>query len=386
MKPLIYQRKKENIIFLLQLLQFFFKTGPKPKFLESILKDQSFFSLIKNTFLFDFAYTELKKFSEFENTWLKNEIENYLPLYKEQEIQNLKTIKLISEIKKETDIPLMILKEYNYKIHPKYKKNFRFSTDIDILAYKKDLFKIDKKLIEKGFSMRFVNFDFDFQPMLYKDGHMIIHQFSNYESINMRKQEISHGIRNNKYKNFNYFLQNSSTKGGLLELHFFPNKYPYPKNHLPLAEAWNYSYTNKYDLRSIEPAIRTLYDADHFFLHLQFHHISESGLNTLLGNLKRLCDIGFNLLYEKSINWDKLIEVAHKYNISGNAYGYLWLGKKWLNFDIPQNVLNILKKQSNKIQIKLIHSFNALLIFQDKRDFWTNLYVKLFLMPRYKDN
>jgi len=386
MKPLTYQRKKENIIFLLQLLQSFFKTGPKPKFLKSILKDQSFFSLIKNTYLLDFAYSELKNFSEFQNTWFKNEIEKYIPLYKERECQNLKTISLLSEIRKETNIPLMILKEYNYKLHPKYLNNKRYSTDVDIVVLKKDLFEIDKKLMEKGFALKSVGFKLDFQPMLYKDGHVIVHSLHSNSSINMRKKEISYGIRSNKYKNFNYFLSGSNNKGGLFELHFFPNSYCYPKNHLPFTEIWKHSYDNKYNLKSIDPAIRILYDADHFFLHLQYHHISENGLDTFIGNLKRLCDLGFNLLYEKkSIDWNKLINIANKYNISGTAYGYLWLGKKWLNLEIPQNVIDALKKQSNKIQIKLIHSLNALNIFQDKRDLKTSLYVKLFLMPMSKN-
>ena len=384
MKPLTYQRKKENIIFLLQLLQSFFKTGPKPKFLKSILKDQSFFSLIKNTYLLDFAYSELKNFSEFQNTWLKNEIENYLPLYKERECQNLKTISLLSEIRKETNIPLMILKEYNYKLHPEYSNNKRYSNDVDVVILKKDLFEIDKKLMEKGFMLKFVDFDLDFQPILYKDDHIIIYPFSACKSINIRKKEISHGIRNNEYKNFNYFLPGANNKGGLLEVHFFPNSYCYPKNHLPLTEAWKYSYNNKHNLKSIDPAIRILYDADHFFIHLLYHRISKNGLNTFLCNFERLCDLGLNLLYEKSIDWDKLIKTAAKYNISANAYGYLWFGKKWLNLEIPQNVIAALKKQSNKIQIKLIHSLNALNIFQDKRDFKTNLYVKLFLLPMSK--
>jgi len=216
---------------------------------------------------------------------------------------------------------------------------------------------------------------------------MIIYPLSTYGCINMRKQEISYGIRNNKYKNFNYFFQNSNNKGGLLELHFFPNNYCNPKNYLPFSEIWKHSYVNECGLRSIEPTSRILYDADHFFLHLRFRHISENGLNTFIVNLKRLCDLGFNLLYEKnSIDWNKLINIANKYNISGNTYGYLWLGKKWLNLDIPQNVLDVLKKQSPKIQIKLIHSLNVLNIFQDKRDFHTNLYTKLFLMPTPKNN
>ena len=386
MKPLTYQRKKENIIFLLQLFQHSFKTGPKPKFLKSILKDQNFFSLIKNIFLLGFAYTELKKFSEFENTWLKNEIEKYLPLYEEQENQNLKIINLLGEISQETKIPFLVLKEYNYKMYSDNFKYYRFSNDVDVVIRKKNLFKIDKKLMEKGFALKSVGFKLDFQPMLYKDGHMIMHHLSTYGSKNMRKQEISYGIRSNKYKNFNYFLPGSNNKEGLLELHFFPNSYCYPKNHLPFTETWKHSYDNKYNLKSIDPAIRILYDADHFFLHLRFRHISENGLNTFIGNLKRLCDLGFNLLYEKnSIDWDKLINIANKYNISGTAYGYLWLGKKWLNLEIPQNVIDALKKQSNKIQIKLIHSLNALNIFQDKRDFKTNLYVKLFLMPMSKN-
>jgi len=384
MKPLTYKRKKENAIFLLQLIQYFFKTGPKPKFLKSILKDQSFFSLIKNTFLFDFAYSSLKDFSEFKNTWLKNEIEKYLPLYEKQEIQNLKFIDLLKEITCETKIPFLILKEYNYKLHPKYQKDFRFSTDIDMLVYKKDLFKIDKKLLEKGVRKRHVGFDLDFKPMLYKDGHIIIYSLPTYGSINMRKKGISHVIRS-EYQNLSYLLKGHSNQGGLLELHFSPNKYLYPKNHLPFSEIWKHSYTNEHGLQSIEPFLRILYDADHFFRHLKYRRVSENGLDTFIGNLKRLCDLGFNLLYEKdSIDWKKFIEIAAKYNLSENAYGYLWLGKKWLNLEIPQNVLDSLKKQANKIQIKFIHSLNALLIFQDKKIPLLNLYARLFLYHSLK--
>jgi len=114
--PIKFKRKKKNIIFLLNLIKYFFEKGKKPKFDKNILKDQSFFSLIRTTDNIAIAHESLIKYKQYQNSWLHNEVKNYLDFYKKKEESNSKTIKLLNESNKKINITPIILKEYNYKL------------------------------------------------------------------------------------------------------------------------------------------------------------------------------------------------------------------------------------------------------------------------------
>jgi len=380
MKSLRPEIKKSNLVFLTKLLGYFVKMNEKPKFQENILKDQTFFSLVKNIFMLGPAYLALKNYPEFKNTWLENEMSRYFKIYLKQEEENKKIIAILSDIAKEKGIPILLLKENNLKQNKNYIPGSRFSTDVDVLIRKSDVFKIDEELFKRGLLLHNVNFLYDFYPPLTFDENRKIFKLTTKKMVMTRRKEIKFGLNN--FKNFNYFLPIPNRIGALLEIHFFPNQYYYHKKYLPLKELWKYKSKIKNSLWIVDPAVRILSDADHFMLHLRYRRISENGLNTFLGNLKRLYDLSLNLNLENNIDWEKFIYLAQKYNISAWGYYYLFLGKKFFNIPIPFFVFKKLKKQSSLIKkwaIKLINTNNLL---HDKRNLGTNLFVKMFLKPK----
>jgi hypothetical protein len=383
MKPIQYKRKKENILFLLDLIKYFFNTEKKPKFNQYILKDQSFLSLIKNSYTLGFAYLVLKEFKEFQNTWLEKEIEKYFyEFYLPKEKINFELFNNIKIILEKENIDFLVLKEFNYKLkNNNYIKGSRFSNDLDILIKKKDLFKVDKIFMENKIGLRYANFNFGAKIPYYKDGNIDFQIINNENNINKRKKEILEGIKN-KYRNFEHLYINENNQKTLLETHFFPNNYLYKKSHLSLRKMWELSEF-KNNFGEIKPYVRIIYNTEHFFAHLKYHKIFYNGHTTFHCHLERICDMGYEI-EQNNINWEKLIKLAKESKLSTKVFTYLNIGKKYLNFEIPNKALKQLKKDSNKIELFFINRINKLNILQDKRSFWVEIYARLFLYKKQK--
>ncbi len=373
--PLTFKRKKENITFLLKLIRSSLGQNIAPKLNKEILKDQSFFSLIKATYNISIAHQALKKYPEYQNSWLYNEVKKYLKFYKEKERANQEIIKLLKRGSKEVGIRPIILKEYNYKLLLNNKTFFRFSNDVDILIKRSELLKYDSFLENNNFLLNGADLEIDFQPPLSTDGNFISNK-KNKQNKKIIKQQLIEKLKG--YNKDIKYIKNPNTNPQFLEVHFYPNNYGYFKNFTPLELIYKNTY-QKNSLKMIKPEARILYDANHFFLHLRFKRTLENGLSRFMCNLQRIYDIGFNLKTKEKINWQRLVFLAHKYNTSPHAYGYLMLGKKYLNFDIPQKIINKLKKQSDPLQVSMINNIDALSIFQDKKDKNTKNYIKNYL-------
>ncbi|MEX1013698.1 MAG: nucleotidyltransferase family protein [Candidatus Paceibacterota bacterium] len=377
LQPLKFKRKKENLDFLLSIIKYFFKTGEKPVFNKNILKDQSFFSLTKNNSTIGYAYLALKEYDEFKNTWLYNEMFNYFEkLQKPQDEKNLHMLKIIQNIAKKNEMPILILKEHNYKIKTNYKKGTRYSSDLDILIKKSDLFKLNNILISNNFGLRYVDFNFENTILFYRDGNIKFNKKGKGKNL-ARNEQIIKGV-NEGYRNFEYSLIKNNICESLLEVHFYPNNYNYPKSHLNFDDLWEKSiFDNSIGL--IKPEIRIIYDAEHFFTHLKYNKTFDNAHNTFNCHLKRLVDLAYNISLEEEIDWDKLIKIAKKNNLSTQAFSYLRLGKELLNINIPEKILLQLKDNAEETQLFIINLIDKSKLFQDKRDFWTYLYTKLFL-------
>ncbi|MBU4370133.1 nucleotidyltransferase family protein [Patescibacteria group bacterium] len=384
MKPLRYKKNKGDILYVLALLRYFFKTGPRPQFKHNILKNQAFFSLIKNTSILGFAYQILKQYPEFKNTWLDDELHNYYQVYTKKDKKNLEIIEKLKKIAKNTGIKIVVLKEYNYKLNPSYKTGSRFCTDVDILVQKKDLLCMHKSLEKNNFGSRFVDFQLEFKPALYIDGNLNIFFLKTKGGVYLRKKEILKGIENTHYKDFAYLLGDDIKNVGLLELHFLPNSFNYNSPYPDIMTLWNnIEKISNCHLYKLKPEARVLYDANHFFIHLHSHKIYNNGHYEFHAHLKRICDLAYNLQQE-TIDWKSLINMVNKQNLSGQLYYYLFLGKKWLNLDIPTGILQKLKANSSKLELFFLNRMDDLLIFSDTRNFWTKMYTKILLVLNFK--
>ncbi len=376
MKPLTFQRKKRNVLFLVNLIKSYFNNSEKPAFGKEILKDQSFFSLIKNTMTLAIAHQTLKKYPEYQNSWLHNEIKRYLQFYKQHEQANQKTINDIKQINLKLNITPIILKEYNYKLNSSKNKNYlRFSNDVDILIKKSELFKYNALLKKNNYLLRDVDCRFDFKPNLPQDENSVILKMNDSDKPPQEKKDgINYQLTKN-IKALSYLKD--STHPQFLEIHFQPNNYNRFRYYTPLSSIVQHSYY-KNGFKYIYPEMRILFDASHFFTHFALRRILKNGLDKFLGHFQRLCDLAFNLKEESNINWGKLLFLAKKYNISHQAYGYLMLGKRYLNLNIPQRIIRQLKKESNFLPIAIINHINGLSILQDKRDLATTIYIKKY--------
>jgi len=354
---------KKDIDYLLMFIRYFFKTGPRPMFnADILLKNQSFLNLLENLNfdIIGFIYPLFLTYPEFNNSSLAEKLKPYYEFFLKKEEENLKIIKILTDLAFQKNIEITILKEYNYKLDSRYKMGSRFSNDVDILISQKDVFRMDGYLRDRGFLLNLVDFTYHLQFFDPNEGPFKIFELETKGGFWSRKREIVRGVSDKRYRNFNY-LFSSKNGNSLLEVHFTPNKKEGDETFFLLEHRKEY----KPHFYKITPEARIIYDAHHFIEHLTHLEIAGENIIGYLGHLKRLCDLAYNINFE-DINWDLLEGLAKENQKVTQLYYYLALGKKWLKLPIPDKVLNNLRRHSRYFPLFFLKSLRYYNIFANR--------------------
>lgn len=359
MEVLEKRNEKKNVEYLLQLIRYFFNTCGRPPFRPSILQDTTFFSVVKNLSFSGIAFLTLSRYNEFKNTWLERELRNYYLHDKRQDKKNESLYKLISRYIEKYNIPLVFMRDTALKRLPVYREGSRFSTDVDILIRKKDLFHLHSFLREQGFLLMNTDFRLSGKRELYTDS---FYDLLPPVSPPFHKQEIINGLEKN-YRTFNYF-----GKGAFLEVHV-----PVPGS-VEIDKTACFKYTKD---NYLTPEFDLINQANHFFLHLKYNKTQENRHKTFLNFLKRLTDI-YYLLYQNP-DMQKVISLSIRYGVEHQTYYYLLLAKKHLHFPVPSIILKKLRQPSGLKKRTALWLLPGKKIIRDKHTASIAFYCKHFL-------
>ncbi|MDD2636961.1 MAG: nucleotidyltransferase family protein, partial [Bacteroidales bacterium] len=325
METLEKKHQLRNLNYILALTRYFFKTDKKPIFLKSILKDMTFLSLVKNINMAGITYLSLSEFDEFKDTWLERELKNYYNYGVNQDLANKKVFDELYKFCSTNKEQVVYIRDSAFKNEDFYVTGSRFSTDIDILINKPDIFKFHNYLKDNNYLLQGVDFQLIYKPHLYKSG---FYEIIPKNDLPYHKNFIIDGLNNN-YRTFNYY------KDAFLEIHI-----PVSTNsEIPKSEYWKYAKNNV-----LTPEFDLITQANHFFLHLKYNDTQPNRLKTFLAFLERVVDILY--LFKKEINFDKIVELSIHYNVQHQVYYYLYLAKRYLNLNITKGNLQKLRKAS----------------------------------------
>jgi hypothetical protein len=180
-------------------------------------------------------------------------------------------------------------------------------TDIDLLAKKEDMFRIDQELKRLGYraSDRSVN-DVDF--------------LATY------------------LMTIDYRSHLPSSPSFHLHWHFVNSTVPNESyiRHIQMEDIW------KDAEKAIISNVETLVMAPHHLL----IHLSEHALRVThsLGKLSFLCDINQAInFYQERLDWEKLLKESFKFHLNPMVYSTLYFTSQFLGAKIPERVLSELK-------------------------------------------
>lgn len=333
METIEKKHQLRNLNYILALTRYFFKTDKKPKFLKSILKDMTFLSLVKNINMAGITYLSLSEFDEFKGTWLERELKSYYDYGVNQDLANKKIFDELFNFCSTNKEQVVFIRDSAFKNEDFYITGSRYSTDIDILINKPDIFKFHNYLKDNDYLLQGVDFQLIYKPHLYHDG---FYEIIPKDDLPYHKKFIGDGLNNN-YRTFNYY------KGSFLEIHI-----PVSSNsEIPKAEYWKYVENNM-----LTPEFDLITQANHFFLHLKYNDTQPNRLKTFLAFLERVVDILY--LFKKGVDFEKIIDLSIHYNVQHQVYYYLYLAKKYLNLNIEKHYLKQLKKASSFSDILVI--------------------------------
>ncbi len=358
MEVLEKKHEKKNLEYLLSLIRYYFNTAERPPFRHSILKDTSFFSLVKNLSFSGIAFLTLSRYNAFKDSWLERELKNYYLHDKHQDKKNQKVCEALSHYVEKYDKQIVFIRDTAFKSLPIYEQGSRFSTDVDILINKKDLFHLHTYLREQGFLLMNTDFRLAGKRELYTDSFYDILPPSHPP---FHKQEVINGTDRN-YRTFNYY------KNAFLEVHI-----PVPST----VEIDKTTYFNYADGTLLTPEFELITQANHFFLHLKYNETQKNRHKTFLNFLKRLTDI-FYLLY-KNPDMQKVVDLSIKYRVQHQTYYYLLLSKKYLHFNVPIDTLNKLRKASGIMNLTALGLLPGKKILRDKHTPPVSFYCNNFL-------
>lgn len=328
--------------YFLPFLRYFFGTGPRPELRKKMLENErAFFSFVSRTSLFGYAHLIFSEYPELANTGLTAMLKERYERGLAEEAENLRNLEMLEGIAQKNAIPMAVLKEYDFKRMPFYRQGSRPSSDVDVLIRAEDLFRMDRALKEKSIGLNFINFG---QWPLETREKENLWRTSSLKTSNdhfARTRELLRGLDSPLFNNFNYRRMDAEgTMGGLIEVHFSPNRKERTYRIAPLTSTalWNELETTESPfIFRMRPEMAILYDANHFLIHLTNLRAGEH-------HLKRLCDLAYRTLFN-TIDWNLLVELARKNRKVTPLLFYLTLGKNHLNLPIPSEVLRELKER-----------------------------------------